>query len=53
MDQVDMAIVGVDMAIVGADSISENYFINKIGTHLIALACLHIKIPLYVLSDSQ
>jgi len=41
------------MAIVGADSISENYFINKIGTQLIALVCQHFKIPLYVLSDSR
>lgn len=43
----------VDMAIVGADSISEDYFINKTGTQLIALACQHFKIPFYVLSDSR
>lgn len=43
----------VDMAIVGADTISENYFINKTGTQLIALACQHFKIPLYVLADSR
>ena len=43
----------VDMAIVGADSISEDCFINKTGTQLIALACQHFKIPFYVLSDSR
>ncbi len=46
-------IPGIDMAIVGSDYIRADYFINKTGTHSIALACREYGVPLYVISDSR
>lgn len=43
----------VDLMIVGADQIHPNYFVNKIGTYPLALACKERKIPVYVLADSR
>ncbi|TRZ52370.1 hypothetical protein D4R99_02845 [bacterium] len=42
-----------DIAIVGADSVHSKFFINKIGTYSIALACREFKKPLYVITDSR
>jgi len=43
----------IDMALLGADAIGKDFFINKIGSHLIALVCQESGIPLYVLADSR
>jgi translation initiation factor 2B subunit (eIF-2B alpha/beta/delta family) len=43
----------VDMVITGADQIHKNYFVNKIGTFVIALMCREFKVPLIVLADSR
>lgn len=43
----------VDMMLTGADQIHPNYFVNKIGTHMIALACREKSIPVHILADSR
>jgi len=43
----------VDMMITGADQVHPDYFVNKIGTYPLALACRDKKIPLFVLADSR
>ena len=42
-----------DMAILGADSIGTSHFVNKIGSHSIALACKEKLKPVYVLADER
>lgn len=43
----------IDMAILGADSLGEDHFVNKIGSHSIALACREKQKPAYVLADER
>ena len=43
----------VDMMITGADQVHPDYFVNKIGTYPLALACRDKGVPLYVLADSR
>jgi translation initiation factor 2B subunit (eIF-2B alpha/beta/delta family) len=43
----------VDCAVLGADAIAEQYFVNKIGSYLLTLACAERKKPVYVLTDSR
>jgi len=43
----------VDMVITGADQIHQDYFVNKIGTFVIALLCREFNVPLIVLADSR
>ena len=43
----------IDVTILGADRIFEDVFINKCGTHSIALICRQRNIPVYVLADSR
>jgi|GEM_PF-4094314 len=41
-----------DVVIVGGDALTEEYFVNKVGTLNLALASNYFKIPFYVASDS-
>lgn len=43
----------IDMAIVGADTVCSREFINKIGTHAIAMAAFLQGFPLHLLADSR
>jgi len=43
----------IDMAILGADAICRNAFINKTGSHSVALAANAYGFPLYLLADSR
>ncbi len=43
----------VDMMLTGADQIHPDYFVNKIGTYMLALVCREKNIPLHVLADSR
>ncbi len=42
-----------DFVLVGADCVSERFFVNKIGTHPLALLAKNKKIPLYVASEKS
>jgi translation initiation factor 2B subunit (eIF-2B alpha/beta/delta family) len=42
-----------DVVLLGADTIFEEFFINKIGTQSIAIAANYFNKPVYVLSDSR
>jgi translation initiation factor 2B subunit (eIF-2B alpha/beta/delta family) len=42
-----------EAVLLGADCISEDYFINKSGSLLIAELCRSYSIPLYIISDSR
>jgi translation initiation factor 2B subunit (eIF-2B alpha/beta/delta family) len=42
-----------DMMLTGADQIHPDYFVNKIGTYMMALVCREKNIPVYVLADSR
>jgi translation initiation factor 2B subunit (eIF-2B alpha/beta/delta family) len=43
----------IDMVLLGADAIYKEFFVNKTGSHLIALVSQEFGIPLYVLADSR
>ena len=42
------AVEKADIALVGADSVSEEFFLNKVGTLPMALAAKHFHVPFYV-----
>jgi len=42
----------IDFIILGADAIGEKYFINKVGTNIIAILANHFHIPVYVVSSN-
>ncbi|MCA9741186.1 MAG: hypothetical protein H6695_09750 [Deferribacteres bacterium] len=46
-----IAIQHVDAVLVGADTISEKFIINKIGSHAVALLANEHKIPVFVLAE--
>lgn len=43
----------IDMVLLGADAIYKEFFVNKTGSHLIALVSQEHGVPLYVLADSR
>jgi len=43
----------IDMVLLGADAIYKEFFVNKTGSHLIALVSEENGVPLYVLADSR
>ncbi len=43
----------IDALLVGCDSISNEAFTNKTGTHAAVIVCQHLKKPVYVVSDSS
>ena len=43
----------IDMVLLGADAVYKDFFVNKTGSHLIALVSQEHGIPLYVLADSR
>ena len=43
----------IDMILLGSDAIYKEFFVNKTGSHLIALVSQEFGIPLYVLADSR
>ena len=43
----------IDMILLGADAIYKDFFVNKTGSHLIALVSQEFGVPLYVLADSR
>ena len=50
---VSRVLPNMDLVLLGADHVTLNYFVNKIGSCAIALACQHFKVPVYVLADSR
>lgn len=46
-------IAKIDYILLGADSIFQDYFVNKIGSYSIALMARKFQIPIYVISDSR
>lgn len=42
-----------DLMITGADQVHPNFYVNKIGTYPLALACRDQDIPVYVMADSR
>lgn len=43
----------LDLALLGADNVTPQFFVNKIGSHGIALLCREAGIPVYVLADTR
>lgn len=43
----------VDMVLLGADSIYQDYFVNKLGSYPIVSAAREYQIPVYVIADSR
>jgi translation initiation factor 2B subunit (eIF-2B alpha/beta/delta family) len=43
----------VNLVLVGADRIARDCLVNKIGTHMIALAAGELSIPIYAISDTS
>ncbi|MBS3742686.1 MAG: hypothetical protein KGY74_11250 [Candidatus Cloacimonetes bacterium] len=41
----------IDIILIGADAIGEKYFINKVGTKILALFAKDFEIPIYVVSS--
>lgn len=41
-----------DLLLVGADAVTDAAFVNKAGTHLLALAAKAARVPVYVAADT-
>lgn len=44
---------GTDLILVGADRVSEEVFVNKIGTNILAMASKRYQVPFYVACESS
>jgi translation initiation factor 2B subunit (eIF-2B alpha/beta/delta family) len=43
----------VDLVMIGADWVTPDYLVNKVGSHLIALAAQALHVPVYAVSDTS
>jgi translation initiation factor 2B subunit (eIF-2B alpha/beta/delta family) len=48
-----IAVQKSDIVMLGADMYSDNWFLNKIGSYVLALLCSRFKKQLYLLCDSR